>query len=148
MDYEGSTTSWTIEVTVTDSGGLTDSATYTVYLTDVNEEPEFISAVMHRSTYQTAFSEGDKNVGAVIEAIDPDNGDNINFTIHEHTYLDSSSSNPCINQEVFKLKENCQVSCDSLQPPLPQRSLHFHHLNDLNLFASIRTSCTSTSCDC
>ena len=56
MDYEGGTTSWTVEITVTDSGGLTDSATYTVQLTDVNEAPVFSSTVMHRSTYQVSGS--------------------------------------------------------------------------------------------
>ncbi len=75
LDFEA-TPSFTLDVTVTDLGGLSDTATITVDLNDVNEAPEIAAqsfSVDENSPATTA-------VGTVV-ASDPDAGDVLNYAI-------------------------------------------------------------------
>jgi subtilisin-like proprotein convertase family protein len=75
LDFE-TTASFTLEVTVTDSGSLSDAATITIALSDVNEAPSI-------ADQQFAIDENSAN-GAVVGtlvATDPDGGDVLSFGV-------------------------------------------------------------------
>jgi VCBS repeat-containing protein len=63
-------------VTVTDAGGLTDSAAVTVTVTDVNESPTASNA-----TFSLAEDSADGTVVGTVAASDPDTGDTLTYAI-------------------------------------------------------------------
>ena len=75
LDFETSPI-FSLTVTVTDSGGLTDEAAVTVNLTDVNEEPTASDA-----TFVLAENSGDGAVVGSVSASDPDAGDSLSYAI-------------------------------------------------------------------
>ena len=60
LDYE-TTTSYDLTVQVSDPEGLTDTATYTIMVTDVNERP-VMPAYTKRTTYEKAWEDSDYDV--------------------------------------------------------------------------------------
>lgn len=79
FDFETDATTYTFTCTVTDNGSpsLTDSATITVNINDVNEAPVFDTQSRDVSENEPAGT----NVGAVLVATDPDAGDTFQFTL-------------------------------------------------------------------
>ena len=75
LDHETAPTR-TLTVTVTDSGGLTDTATVTVGVTDVNEAPTAADA-----SFTIAENAGSNAVVGSVTASDPDAGDTISYAI-------------------------------------------------------------------
>ena len=75
LDHE-TAPSRTLTVTVTDSGGLTDTATVTVGVTDVNEAPTAADA-----SFTIAENAGTNAVVGSVTASDPDAGDTISYAI-------------------------------------------------------------------
>ena len=75
LDHE-TAPSRTLTVTVTDSGGLTDTATVTVGVTDVNEAPTAADA-----SFTIAENAGTNAVVGSVSASDPDAGDTISYAI-------------------------------------------------------------------
>ncbi len=75
LDYEV-TTSRQVDVTVSDNEGLSDSATITLNLTDVNEAPNIDSA-----TFAIPENSGIGTSAGIVTASDVDTGDSIHFSI-------------------------------------------------------------------
>ncbi|MBF0272408.1 MAG: cadherin domain-containing protein, partial [Magnetococcales bacterium] len=75
-DYE-SQSSYAIDVTVTDSGGLTDTQTVTITVVDVNETPTLTSSVSGSVAENAAIS----TVVYTATATDPDAGDTQTFSL-------------------------------------------------------------------
>ncbi|GKS68322.1 hypothetical protein W03_03260 [Nitrosomonas sp. PY1] len=76
LDYEAAT-SHSIAVRVTDSSGLTYDKVFTINLTDINEAPTSLSLVGNTVAENAANG---TTVGA-IAGTDPDNGDNLSYTL-------------------------------------------------------------------
>ena len=79
LNYEAKP-SYTVTVTATDSSGLSATITVTVTVTSVNEPPQFPTS----ETGQRNVAENtpaDQDIGAVVEAIDPDSGDILTYTL-------------------------------------------------------------------
>ena len=75
LDFE-TLNSFSLTVTATDNGGLDDSATVTINLTDVNEPP-----TVAEQTFSVSFSIPDDFVLGTISVADPDAGDTFAFEI-------------------------------------------------------------------
>jgi len=76
-----------IEVTITasDPGGLTDSQTVTVTVTDVNEAPTVsISGSQTLTLNEGTSVAGD--TGFTVSATDPDNGDSVSFSVDDNRF--------------------------------------------------------------
>ena len=74
------------EVTITARGGTeTGSLNVTVYVNDVNEAPTFSSGQTTRSVAENTGSGQD--VGAPVEASDPDDGDSLTYVLGGMTHL-------------------------------------------------------------
>ena len=88
LDFE-TTPVFSLAVTVTDSGGLTDTAAVTVNLTDVNEDPTASDA-----TFSLAENSADGAVVGSVSASDPDAGDSLSYAITGGDPLGPSRSTP------------------------------------------------------
>ena len=75
LDHE-TAPSRTLTVTVTDAGGLTDTATVTIGVTDVNEAPNVADA-----SFNIAENAGTNAVVGSVSASDPDAGDTVSYAI-------------------------------------------------------------------
>ncbi|HEX5068161.1 MAG TPA: cadherin repeat domain-containing protein, partial [Myxococcota bacterium] len=75
LDFE-TTPSFTLTVQVTDSGGLTDNATITVNLTNVNEAP-----VLNDAAFSVAENSAAGTAVATLAATDPDAGETFTYSI-------------------------------------------------------------------
>ena len=78
LDHESSD-SYVLTLTATDSAGLTDSATVTVNVNDLNERPVFPSSSYNR--YILDMSMAGVPVGDPIAAADPDDGDTLRYSL-------------------------------------------------------------------
>ena len=78
LDHE-TKASYTVVVTATDSGGLTDSITVTITVTDVNEAPAFASATAERSVDENTAA--GMAIGDAFTATDPDDGDTVMYSV-------------------------------------------------------------------
>ena len=72
FDY-GSKTSYTVTITVTDGGGLTDEITVTINSTEVNDPPVFDDAALTTTLSLPENTGSNTNVGSPITATDEDN---------------------------------------------------------------------------
>lgn len=68
--------SYTLDVEVTDKGGLKDTATMTISVTNVNEPP-----VVNDQTFSVNEDSPNNTVVGTIVATDPDSGDALNFAL-------------------------------------------------------------------
>ena len=69
LNFE-STPSYSLTLTVTDAGSLTDTAVVVISVSDVNENPSFVGA-----PYSATVAENDAAAGVVtVSATDPDSG--------------------------------------------------------------------------
>ena len=75
LDFE-TTPVFNLTVTVTDAGGLSDTAAVTVNLTNVNEDPTASDA-----TFSLAENSADGTVVGSVSASDPDAGDTLSYAI-------------------------------------------------------------------
>ena len=75
LDFEASPV-FNLTVTVTDAGGLTDTAAVTVNLTNVNEDPAASDA-----TFGLAENSANGTVVGSVSACDPDAGDTLSYAI-------------------------------------------------------------------
>ena len=78
LDHE-TKASYTVVVTATDSGGLTDSITVTITVTDVNEAPAFADATAARSVAENTAA--GMAIGDAFTATDPDDGDAVTYSV-------------------------------------------------------------------
>ncbi|RKU22986.1 hypothetical protein C6499_19315 [Candidatus Poribacteria bacterium] len=78
LDHE-TKDSYTVMVTATDKGGLTDSITVEITVTDVNEAPAFADATAARSVDENTAA--GMNIGAAFTATDPDDGDEVMYSL-------------------------------------------------------------------
>ncbi len=76
LDFE-TNSSYTFDVTVTDSGGLTDTVSVTISLLDENEAPEFEAELYEFPIYEQSV--GGTYVG-MVGATDPDAGDTLIYS--------------------------------------------------------------------
>ena len=88
LDFE-TTPVFSLTVTVTDAGGLTDTAAVTVNLTNVNEDPTASDA-----TFAVAESSADGTVVGSVSASDPDAGDTLSYAITGGDPVGPSRSTP------------------------------------------------------
>ena len=81
LDYE-TKTSYTVVVTVSDSGSLTDSVTITINVTDVSEnnDPVFTDGTSTTRSVAENTASG-TNIGTAIAATDADTGDTLTWTL-------------------------------------------------------------------
>ncbi|MEQ8443788.1 MAG: tandem-95 repeat protein [Alphaproteobacteria bacterium] len=77
LDYE-TATSHEVTITGTDTGGLKQSWTHTITLSDVNEAPDTIAADMTAGILESAVAGA---VVGTISATDPDSGDDITYSL-------------------------------------------------------------------
>ena len=79
LNYEAKP-NYTVVVTAADTSALSVTITVTVTVTSVNEPPEFTDgATASRSVAEN--TPADQDIGAVVEAIDPDSGDILTYTL-------------------------------------------------------------------
>ncbi len=79
LDYE-TATSFTLNIQVTDLGGLTDTATLTIQLSDINETPS-----INDQTLEIAENSANGTIVDLIQAIDVDADDQLKYTIQGGT---------------------------------------------------------------
>ena len=78
LDYE-TKDSYTVMVTATDKGGLTDSITVTITVTDVNDAPMFADETATREIAENTAA--DMMIGDAFMATDPDDGDELTYSL-------------------------------------------------------------------
>ena len=75
LDFE-TTATFTLTVQVQDAGGLTDAATVTINLTDINEAP-----TVNNATFSLSENSANGTVVGTVAATDPDAGDTLTYSI-------------------------------------------------------------------
>ena len=78
LDHE-TKASYSVTVTATDGGNLSDTTTVTISVTDVNEAPIFATNTATRSIAENTAS--GENIGAAVVATDPDTDDTVTYTL-------------------------------------------------------------------
>ena len=78
LDHE-TKASYSVTVTATDGGNLSDTTTVTISVTDVNEAPIFATNTATRSIAENTGS--GENIGAAVVATDPDTDDTVTYTL-------------------------------------------------------------------
>ena len=78
LDHE-TKASYSVTVTATDGGNLSDTTTVTISVTDVNEAPIFATNTATRSIAENTGS--GENIGAAVVATDPDADDTVTYTL-------------------------------------------------------------------
>ena len=78
LDYE-TKASYSVTVTATDGGNLSDTTTVTISITDVNESPSFATDTAARSIAENTAA--DTNIGAAITATDVDANTTLTYTL-------------------------------------------------------------------
>ena len=78
LDHE-TKASYSVTVTATDGGNLSDTTTVTISVTDVNEAPSFATNTATRSIAENTGS--GENIGAAVVATDPDTDDTVTYTL-------------------------------------------------------------------
>ncbi len=77
LDHE-TKASYSVTVTATDGGNLSDTITVTINVTDVNEAPIFANSTATRSVAENTAA--DTNIGSAVSATDPDD-DTLTYTL-------------------------------------------------------------------
>ena len=77
LDHE-TKASYSVTVTATDGGNLSDTITVTISVTDVNEAPIFANSTATRSVAENTAA--DTNIGSAVSATDPDD-DTLTYTL-------------------------------------------------------------------
>ena len=78
LDHETKAT-YTVIVTATDGGNLSDTISVTISVTDVNDAPNFATDTAIRSVAENTAA--DTNIGTAVAATDPDTGDTLTYTL-------------------------------------------------------------------
>ena len=78
LDHE-TKASYSVTVTATDGGNLSDTITVTISVTDVNDAPNFATDTAIRSVAENTAA--DTNIGTAVAATDPDTGDTLTYTL-------------------------------------------------------------------
>ena len=98
VDY-GTKSSYTVTVTATDQGGMSDTISVTIDVTDENDAPEFADPTATLNVHEN--TEADRDIGAPITATDPDN-DNLTYSVEgtDAASFDIDSSTGQLKTEV------------------------------------------------
>ena len=78
LDHE-TKSSYSVTITATDGGNLSDTITVTISVTDVNDAPNFATDTAIRSVAENTAA--DTNIGTAVAATDPDTGDTLTYTL-------------------------------------------------------------------
>ena len=78
LDHE-TKASYSVTVTATDGGNLSDTTTVIISVTDVNEAPNFATTTATRSVAENTAA--NTNIGSAVSATDPDTGDTLTYTL-------------------------------------------------------------------